>query len=53
MAERDPVALTRRWVARVVVGLDLCPFAAAPARNIALLRAMGAAALTLRDTDPR
>ncbi len=30
MADRDPLAKTRAWVARVVVGLDLCPFAAAP-----------------------
>ena len=25
-----PLELTRRWVERVVVGLDLCPFAARP-----------------------
>ena len=31
----DPLALSRRWVERVVVGLGLCPFAARPmARDV-------------------
>mgnify|MGYP002629488974 CR=1 FL=1 len=30
MSEDDPVAATERWLRDVVVGLDLCPFAAGP-----------------------
>ena len=26
----DPIAATRRWVERAVIGLNLCPFARAP-----------------------
>ncbi len=29
---QDPVAEVRRWVEQVVIGLDLCPFAATPLR---------------------
>lgn len=29
----DPVTRTRNWLERVVIGLNLCPFAAAPYRN--------------------
>ncbi len=32
MALLDPVADVRRWVEQVVIGLDLCPFAATPLR---------------------
>lgn len=33
MTESPAIAATRRWVERVVVGLNLCPFAAAPVRG--------------------
>lgn len=32
MSSPDPVTAVRRWVDQVVVGLDLCPFAASPLR---------------------
>ncbi len=60
---RDPVADTRRWVERVVIGLNLCPFAKAVAvrgqvryvlsgatTTDALLEDLGEALLHLRDT---
>lgn len=32
-ARPDAIAQTRRWLERVVIGLNLCPFAAAPYRH--------------------
>ena len=29
LEDRDPIALTRRWLERAVIGLNLCPFAKA------------------------
>ena len=29
MTDRDPIADTRRWLDRAVIGLNLCPFAKA------------------------
>ena len=29
MNEHDPIAATRRWLERAVIGLNLCPFAKA------------------------
>lgn len=62
-ADGDPLADTRRWVERAVIGLNLCPFAKAVAvrgqvryvlsaatRPDALLEDLGAALLHLRDT---
>jgi hypothetical protein len=66
IAITDPVALTRRWLERAVIGLNLCPFAksvyvrqqvrfvlsdaVAPA---ALLETLVAELEFLRDADPR
>ena len=33
MTESPAIAATRRWVEQVVVGLNICPFAAAPVRG--------------------
>jgi hypothetical protein len=62
----DPIALTRRWLERVVIGLNLCPFAkAVHARQQvrfvlsnattpeALLEALVAELEWLRDADPQ
>jgi hypothetical protein len=59
----DPIADTRRWIERVVIGLNLCPFAKAvvakgqvryvlsdAATPEALLEALGEELLRLRDT---
>ena len=59
----DPVAETRRWLERAVIGLNLCPFAkavhardqvryvlSAAATPEALLEQLGADLLVLRDT---
>lgn len=61
----DPIALTRRWLERGVIGLNLCPFAKAvyvkeqvrfvlcEARDEAgLLQVLREELLLLRDTDP-
>lgn len=64
MTNRDPIADTRRWLDRAVIGLNLCPFAKAvvakeqvryvlsdatdPAQ---LLETLGEELLRLRDTD--
>ena len=65
MADRDPIAETRHWLDRAVIGLNLCPFAKAvvakdqvrfvlsdatdPAQ---LLETLGEELLRLRDADP-
>ena len=65
MTDRDPIADTRRWLDRAVMGLNLCPFAKAvvakdqvrfvlsdatdPAQ---LLETLGEELLRLRDADP-
>lgn len=64
-ATDDPIADTRRWLERAVIGLNLCPFAKAvvakgqvrmvlsEARDEAtLLSELGAELLRLRDADP-
>jgi len=61
----DPIADTRRWIERAVIGLNLCPFARAvvargqvryvlsnAATPEALLEALGEELLHLRDTSP-
>jgi len=66
MENDDPIALTRRWLERVVIGLNLCPFAkAVHARQQvrfvlsdattpeALLEALVAELQWLRDADPQ
>lgn len=66
MTANDPLALTRRWLERAVIGLNLCPFAKAvyvkqqvrfvlsEARDIqALLRQLRDELLLLRDVDPQ
>jgi hypothetical protein len=66
MSADDPLALTRRWLERAVIGLNLCPFAKAvyvkqqvrvvlsEARDIqSLLRQLREELLRLRDTDPQ
>ncbi len=62
-ADADPVALTRRWLERAVIGLNLCPFAKAvhakgqvrivasdATTPAALLAELGEELLLLRDT---
>ena len=62
-ADADPIALTRRWLERAVIGLNLCPFAKAvhakgQVRYVlsdadtpqALLEQLGEELLRLRDT---
>jgi len=65
MTDSDPIADTRRWLERAVIGLNLCPFAKAvvakdqvrfvlsdatePAQ---LLETLGEELVRLRDTDP-
>ena len=65
MTDRDPIAETRHWLDRAVIGLNLCPFAKAvvakdqvrfvlsdatdPAQ---LLETLGEELLRLRDADP-
>ncbi|NZA25608.1 DUF1415 domain-containing protein [Luteimonas sp. SJ-92] len=64
-AGTDPIADTRRWLQRAVIGLNLCPFAKAvavrdqvrfalsdAATPEALLQALAAELALLRDTDP-
>ena len=64
-APQDPLADTRRWLERAVIGLNLCPFAKAvhakgQVRFVhsdattaeALLAQLGEELLLLRDTDP-
>ena len=66
MIDDDPIALTRRWVERVVIGLGLCPFAKAvyarqQVRFVlsdattaeALLESLVAELRCLRDADPQ
>jgi hypothetical protein len=66
MENEDPIALTRRWLERVVIGLNLCPFAKAVyARQQVrfvlsdattpetLLEALVAELEWLRDADPQ
>ncbi len=61
----DPIALTRRWIERAVIGLNLCPFAKAvyvkeQVRFVlsdattpeALLEQLAEELVLLRDTDP-
>ncbi len=61
----DPIAATRRWLERAVIGLNLCPFAkavhargqvrfvlSAATAPEALLEQLGAELLRLRDTPP-
>lgn len=63
MSDHDPIADTRRWIERIVIGLNLCPFAKAvvakdQVRYVlsgattpeALLETLGAELLRLRDT---
>jgi len=64
-APQDPIADTRRWLERAVIGLNLCPFAKAvhakgqvrfvhsdASTTEALLAQLGEELLLLRDTDP-
>ena len=64
-APQDPIADTRRWLERAVIGLNLCPFATdvhakGQVRFVhsdastaeALLAQLGEELLLLRDTDP-
>jgi len=64
LPERDPVAETRRWIERAVIGLNLCPFAKAvyvkeqvrfvlsdASTPEALLEELVEELLLLRDTD--
>jgi hypothetical protein len=66
MSGDDPIALTRRWLERAVIGLNLCPFAKAvyvkeqvrfvlsEARDSdALYQQLNAELLWLRDADPQ
>ncbi|MDR7100562.1 hypothetical protein J2X04_002943 [Lysobacter niabensis] len=66
MSGDDPIALTRRWLERAVIGLNLCPFAKAvyvkeqvrfvlsEARDSdALYQQLHAELLWLRDADPQ
>ena len=66
MNEHDPIAATRRWLERAVIGLNLCPFAKAvyvkqqvrfvlsDARDTqALLQQLRDELLWLRDADPQ
>ena len=66
MSADDPIALTRRWLERAVIGLNLCPFAKAvyvkeqvrfvlsEARDSdALYQQLHAELLWLRDADPQ
>ena len=61
----DPIAATRRWVERAVIGLNLCPFAKAvyvkqqvrfvlsdASTSEALLEELAEELVLLRDTDP-
>lgn len=62
---RDPIAETRRWIERAVIGLNLCPFAKAvyvkeqvrlvlsdASTPEALLEELAEELVLLRDTDP-
>lgn len=63
---RDPIAETRRWIERAVIGLNLCPFAKAvyvkeqvrfvlsdASTPEALLEELAEELVRLRDTDPQ
>jgi len=65
MTDRDPIADTRRWLDRAVIGLNLCPFAKAVVAKdqvrfvlsdatdpTQLLETLGEELLRLRDADP-
>ena len=65
MTEPDPIADTRRWLERAVIGLNLCPFAKAvvakdqvrfvlsdATQPAQLLETLGEELVRLRDTDP-
>jgi uncharacterized protein len=66
LEERNPLALTRRWLERAVIGLNLCPFAKAvhakgqirfvlseATTPEALLEELVAELIWLRDADPQ
>jgi hypothetical protein len=65
MTTDDPIAVTRRWIDRAVIGLNLCPFAKAVTAKQqvrfvlseattpdALLEELGAELMSLQQTDP-
>lgn len=66
MTDNDPIAATRRWLERAVIGLNLCPFAKAvyakqqvrfvvsdATTTEALLEVLITELLLLRDADPQ